>query len=449
MNILFVHQNMPGQYRELVQWLAATGEHRIYFLTQRLKPPAFDGVETRIYKPHHRPAEDAYGLSKAWEEATGNGFGAAMAARSLEAKEGFKPDIVLGHIGWGELTFFKQIWPDVPIIGFFEYYYSDKGGPVGFDPKDPPSEHAPFLLQARNAVSLANIETVDLGLSPTYWQRDRFPESFHRKIYVCHDGIRTDRLLPNEKATLRLGRLERDLTREDEVVTYVTRNLEHTRGFHVFMRALPRILRERPQARVLILGGNDVSYGSKSKTPGGLRAEMEAEVGKDVDWERVHFLGQVPYSEYQKLVQIGRCHLYLTMPFVLSWSLLESMSMQATVIASDVAPVREAITHGETGLLVDFFDPDALAQQVIDVLANPKDYAHLGPAARAHVVENYDFLTRCLPEHIKRINALMPEDKRIKVVPRKLAQLNKHQDQGAGPINGKARLGKPGEPSQK
>lgn len=121
-NILFVHQNMPGQYRELVQWLAAQGGHRIYFLTQRRNAPSFPGVETRIYKAHRTPAKDAYGLSKVWEAAAGAGFGAAMAARKLEQEEGFKPDIVIGHVGWGELTFFKQVWPDVPIIGFFEYY---------------------------------------------------------------------------------------------------------------------------------------------------------------------------------------------------------------------------------------------------------------------------------------------------------------------------------------
>ena len=182
MKIMFVHQNMPGQYRELVQWLADTGEHQIYFLTQRQKPPSFKGVETRIYKTHHKPAKDAYGLSKNWEESAGNGLGAARAARRIEKTEGFKPDIVIGHVGWGELTFFKDVWPDVPIIGFFEYFYSDSGGPVGFDPEDPVTEDTAFLLRVRNAVPLANIETVDIGLSPTFWQRDRFPESFHDKL---------------------------------------------------------------------------------------------------------------------------------------------------------------------------------------------------------------------------------------------------------------------------
>ena len=413
MNFLFVHQNMPGQYRELVQWLAAAGGHRIYFLTQRRKPPQFAGVETRIYSTHHRPKDDAYGLSKVWEEAAGNGFGAVTAAQKIEAEEGFRPDIILGHVGWGELTFFKQLWPDVPIIGFFEYYYNMTGGLVGFDPASPPSEHAPYLMQARNAVPLANFATVDKGLSPTVWQRDRFPQMFHDKIYVCHDGVRTDLLKPKPSVKLGLGRLGRDLTRSDEIVTYVARNLEHTRGYHIFMRALPEILAARPNARVLVLGGNDVSYGTKTETPGGLRAEMEAEVGHRIDWDRVHMLGQVPFPEYQKLVQISRCHIYLTMPFVLSWSLLESMSMGATVVASDVAPVREAITHGETGLLVDFFDHAALARQVVEVLEQPKAFAHLGENARAHVVEKYDFLTRCLPEHLAQINALVPEDKRI------------------------------------
>lgn len=413
MNILFVHQNMPGQYRELVQWLAAQGEHTIYFLTQRKNPPVIEGVQTRIYRTHNVPKKDAYGLSKVWEEATGSGFGAVLAAKQIKRDDGFKPDLIVGHVGWGELTFFKQLWDDVPIIGFFEYYYRLFGGPVNFDPEEPVNEHTPFLLQARNAVPNANFTTVDRGLSPTKWQRDCFPPEMHSKIYVCHDGIRTDKLLPDPNAQLKLGRIEKPVTRNDEIITYMARNLERMRGFHQFMRALPDILAARPNARVLVVGGNEVSYGAKSKKPGGLRAEMEAEVGDRVDWSRVHFLGQVPYEDYQKIIQISRCHIYLTMPFVLSWSLLETMSMEATIVAADVEPVREAMTHGETGLLVDFHDPQALAKQVIEVMEAPEKFAHLGKAARKHVVAEYDFLTKCLPEHIAEMNALLPADKQI------------------------------------
>nr|WP_281494180.1 glycosyltransferase family 4 protein [Jannaschia sp. S6380] len=398
---------MPGQYRELLDWLIAQGGHELVFLTQRRNYPDREGVRKVVYAPHHKPAEDAYGLSKTWEEAAGNGFGAAQAAARLR-DEGFVPDIILGHTGWGELLFMKQVLPDVPILGFFEYYYLAEGGPVGFDPEDPPSEVTPFLLHARNAVPNTAIQVVDRGLSPTRWQRDTFPDSFHDKLYVCHDGIRTDRLRADPGVTLGLGRIGQ-VTREDEIFTYLARNMERTRGFHTFMRALPAIQKARPNARVLVVGGSGASYGKASKAEGGFRAEMEREVGHLIDWDRVHFLGQVPYEAYRRIVQLSRCHIYLTMPFVLSWSLLESMAMQATVVASDVAPVREAITHGKTGLLVDFLDPDALATQVIDVLSNPDAHAGLGPAARAHVVDNYDFLTRCLPRHIDQINALVPE----------------------------------------
>ncbi len=415
MKILFVHQNMPGQYREMIGWLAAQGDHQLVFLTQRHPAPQLPGVKTVLYKAHHRPDKEAYGLSKVWEEATGAGFGAAMAARKLQKDTGFKPDIILGHTGWGELLFMKDIWPDVPVLGFFEYFYLNDGGPVGFDPEDPPSEHSPFLLRARNAVPNANLDAVDLGTVPTRWQRDSFPARFHDHFYTCHDGIRTDLLKPNPDVSLSLGRLDQPITRDDEVLTFMARNLERTRGFHVFMRALPEILEARPTARVLVIGGNGTSYGKASDHAGGLRGEMEAELGHRVDWSRVHFLGQVPYDAYQQVIQISRCHLYLTMPFVLSWSCLEAMSMGATMVATDVGPVREAITHGETGLLIDFHDPSHLAKQVVEVLAHPDDYAHLGPNARAHVVKKYDFLTRCLPEHLARMNSLVTDGAQVKL----------------------------------
>ncbi len=414
MKLLFVHQNMPGQYRELVQWLSAQGGHEVVFLTQREKHPDIKGVRTVVYKTHHVADNDAYGLSKTWETAAGNGFGAVQALGQI-VKAGFTPDIVIGHVGWGEMTFFREVLPNTPMIGFFEYFYSVHGGPVGFDPESPVSDHAPYLMHGHNVVPLVNIEAVDLGHSPTMWQRNRFPESFHDKIYVCHDGIRTDKLVPNKKASVTLGRIGRPLTKKDEIVTFMARNLETTRGYHQFMRAVPHIQKARPNARILVIGGNDVSYGGKSKHPGGLRGQMEAEVGHLLDWDRLHFLGQVPYEDYQKIIQISTCHIYLTMPFVLSWSLLESMSMGATIVASDVAPVREAMTHQETGLLVDFFDAKAIAAQVSEVLARPKSFAHIGPAARQHVVDTYDFLTVCLPEHIRQINALVPDEIKIKV----------------------------------
>ena len=180
MKLLFVHQNMPGQYRELVQWLAAQGGHEIVFLTQRKKPPEFAGVRTVIYKTHHKPGEKAYGLSKTWETAAGAGFGAAMALREIVAS-GFTPDIIIGHVGWGEMTFMKDVLPNVPQIGFFEYYYSVSGGPVGLIPKARSRIMRLSSCMGHNVVPNMNIESVDVGHSPMYWQRNRFPKSFHEQ----------------------------------------------------------------------------------------------------------------------------------------------------------------------------------------------------------------------------------------------------------------------------
>ena len=412
MNILFVHQNFPAQYRELFRFLLAQGGHNIVFLTQRQGVPPIAGLRVVEYATHHRPSDAAYGPTRYWEECVGNGLGACFAAQKLAA-DGFRPDVILGHVGWGELTFFKQVWADVPIIGFFEYFYLAEGGCAGFDPEFPSSEHTPLLMHARNAVNFANIQTVDLGQCPTLFQRDTYPVSFHDKIYVKHDGIRTDRLVPNAQAQVPLSRLGRAVTRSDEIFTYMARNMEPIRGFHKFMRALPQILDARPKARALIIGGNGASYGKASDEQGGYRAEMEAELGDRVDWDRVHFLGKVPYDAYQRIIQISRCHIYLTVPFVLSWSSMEAMSMGATIVASDTPPVREIMRHGETALLVDFHDHTALARQVIEVLARPDDYAHLGQAARRHIVNTYDFHHHCLPEHIARINSLVPRSRAI------------------------------------
>lgn len=404
---------MPGQYRELLKWLVAQNEHEIAFLTQRQNPPAYEGVRTVVYKPHHVAPDKSYALSKVWETATGAGFGSARAAQALERDHGFRPDIVIGHVGWGELTFFKQVWADVPIIGYFEYFYRLEGGIIGFDPEETVSADAPFLLAARNAVPLANIEVVDQGQCPTRWQRNRFPSSFHDRMYVCHDGIRTDFLRADLTARVSLSRLGRMVSREDEVVTFVARNLEKVRGFHILMRALPAIQEARPKARIVIVGGNDVSYGDKPKNPGGLRAEMEKEVGAEIDWSRVHFVGHVTHDDFRRILQISSCHIYLTMPFVLSWSLMEAMAIETTIVASDVEPVREMIEDGQNGVLVNFHDPAALATQVVEVLSAPRDYAHLGRAARAFITERHDFLTCCLPEHLSQINALVPKARRL------------------------------------
>jgi len=335
------------------------------------------------------------------------------AALELKAK-GFTPDLIVAHHGWGEAMFLRDVWPTARIGLYCELYHRTDEEHSGFDPEFQPRSTPDQILRIRlkNLNNLIHLPLLDAGLSPTRFQADTFPPAFRNKISVIHDGIDTGLVRANSEVKFAPG--DEVLTRDDEVITFVNRNLEPYRGYHVFMRALPRLLRERPNARVLIVGGDEVSYGAKPPGEKSWKQIFIDEVrGKipDADWARVHFLGRIPYEQFLQLLQVARVHVYLTYPFVLSWSLFEAMASQAAIVASDTAPVREAITDGKTGLLVDFFDREALVDKVCHLLEAPDLRQELGRAARAHVVNGYDLNTHCLPAQmawIDRLAAMTP-----------------------------------------
>lgn len=413
MNILFVHQNYPAQYKRILNWLEGSGEHRIVFLTQKkgLAQPA--GRHIVEYAPGHAPPTDAYPYSAEFEKGCANGAKVVDVCCNLEGR-GFKPDIVIGHTGWGELLFIKALRPDVPILGYFEYFYTANGeGAAGFDPEFQVSDAMPFIMSARNAVNHLSHEACDLGQTATQWQKNGYPQSFHQKIEVMHEGVRTDICRPNPSAPVRLGRVEQPVSREDEVFTYMARNMEPVRGFHIFMRALPKILDARPKACALIIGGDEVSYGRRLADGHAYRAMLEREVGERIDWSRVHFLGRTPYDIFIAVMQIARCHIYLTAPFAPPWSLLEAMSAGAPVAASGVAPVREVTAGGEVAVLTDFLDPDGLAGRAVDVIANPARYGEIGAAARRRMIDHDDFNTVIAPRNVGLINQPAPRRLRL------------------------------------
>jgi glycosyltransferase involved in cell wall biosynthesis len=311
--------------------------------------------------------------------------------------KGFYPDIICVHPGWGEGLFLKDLYPNSRAIGFFEFYYHAHGSDVGFDPEYPSSTDDLFRVRIKNAVNLFSLEACDTGISPTHWQRDQHPKDLRHKIRVVHDGIDTQLLTPNPAAELQLAEGLR-LTPQDEVITYVARNLEPYRGFHSFMRALPKVLEQRPEAQVVIVGGDEVSYGASLPAGQTYREKLLAEVGDQIDLRRVHFLGRVPYTTFCTLLQISTVHIYLTYPFVLSWSMLEAMSSGCLVIGSATAPVQEVIEHERNGLLVDFFDLSGIAERICEALTEREQWAPLRAEARRTVIERYDLQSICLPQ---------------------------------------------------
>ena len=403
MRILFVHQNFPGQFKHLAPALAARG-HTVVALTAEKNQQSTVTRTFRYPMPDAAPDPRASRLATTYTAMTDRAHRVARAALQLRDKIGFTPDVVFGHSGWGETLFLREIWPDARLLAYAEFYYATSGLDVGFDPEFTRSDPATgFSVTARQAHLALSMVQADAALSPTEWQADTFPACLRDKITITHDGIDTDKLVPDAQAqfTLPNGRV---LRVGDEVLTYVARNLEPYRGTHIFLRALPDILAARPQAQVVILGGDGVSYGA-APASGTWRETFLRELEGRIDLSRVHFLGRVSYADFQRIIQISRAHAYLTIPFVLSWSMLEAMAMGACVIASRTGPVEEVITDGVNGRLVDFFDIEGWSEALTHALAKPEDHMALRHAARSGIVENYDLSRVCLPRLIRFVES--------------------------------------------
>ena len=313
----------------------------------------------------------------------------AKAGSSLKGL-GFVPDIIIGHHGWGELLNLNDVWPNAPLLGYQEFYYNTEGFDVGFDPEFPAGEEIAARIRAKNAVNLLALSNRGHGQTPTLFQHSTYPAWARENISVLAEGVNLDVCAPDpelRKRTVTLGGYK--IRPADKLVTYVVRDLEPYRGFHVMMRALPRILRERPDVRVILVGGDNVSYGARLEK-GSWRERMLDEVGSQLDMDRVHFPGRVPYEAYTKLLQRSDAHVYLTYPFVASWSLREALSTGCALIASDTAPVREFVTHRKTGFLVPFLEPERIAEGVLTVLEDANLTRRIRKGARTWAEANLD-----------------------------------------------------------
>ncbi|QYK41885.1 MAG: glycosyltransferase [Paracoccaceae bacterium] len=401
MKILFVHQNFPGQFPHLAPALKARG-HEVRALTD-MRNTRPSPVPVMKYRHDAAPPDPAAcRLGRNFTQMSDRGVTVARAALSLREK-GYVPDVVFGHSGWGETLFLKEIWPAARHLVYAEYYYRGIGQDVGFDPEFD-GTHAsnidPLMIAQARAAHLGQaLLHADAAVSPTFWQADSHPPALRSRISVIFDGIDTATVAPNPEAAVTLpGGLV--IRAGDEVLTFVNRNLEPYRGYHVFMRALPAVMAARPGAQVVIVGGDEVSYGRPAPSGTTWKSLFLKEVEGRIDLSRVHFLGRVPYPTFVALMQLTRVHAYLTYPFVLSWSMLEAMSAGALVVGSSTPPVREVIADGVNGRLVDFFDVAGWSAALTEALAEPARFDPLRQAARATVLERYDLRGICLPQMI-------------------------------------------------
>ncbi len=407
MNILFVHQNFPGQYRNLAPILAAEG-HAVVAIGEETNVQRLGSVPNIRIVAYPKPqgaSPQTHHYLRDFEAAVRRGQAVARAAISLH-QSGFRPDVIYAHPGWGEALYLKDVFPDTPLLCFCEFYYRATGSDVGFDPEYPAQFDDHLRVRTKNTTHLLSLIATDWAISPTHWQARQFPPELQAKLSVIHDGIDTQHVTANPAIQLTLSRDALTLTRRDEVITFVNRNMEPYRGFHCFMRALPAILQRRPNAHILIVGGDEVSYGKRLPEGQSYRQLLLHEVGARLDMRRVHFLGRIPYNQFLAVLQISSAHVYLTYPFVLSWSMLEAMAAECLVIGSRTPPVEEVIRDGENGLLVDFFAADELVETLDRVLTTPQAFQAVRQQARQTILEQYDLRTVCLPRQRQLIELL-------------------------------------------
>ncbi len=395
MKILFVHNNFPAQYRNLAAALANEPGFELAAIGASSAQP-MSSVKLIKYALPDADVSGTHPFARRFDLECRRAEQVLYSLSTLAAS-GFAPDLILAHPGWGETLPLRTMFPKARQVVYCEFFYGAEGRDIGFDPEFPMSGRDGHIgLQLKNATTLLALADCDVGISPTCWQQSTFPGHYQSKIEVIHEGIDTSRVRPDAQARLILPN-GRQVSRSDEIVTFVVRNLEPLRGYHIFMRALPDILRRRPNAQIVIIGRDGLSYGLPPPAGSNWKSIFLEEVRDRLDMSRVHFMGGVPYNTFIKALQVSSAHVYLTYPFVLSWSALEAMSAGCLVIGSDTAPVREVINSGDNGVLVPFFAVDELAEKVVEALQRPDRFNAIREAARCFVIEHYDAARICIP----------------------------------------------------
>ena len=384
MKFLFSHRNFPGQFKHILLELSKNPENEIVFITGTKNDRFINGVKKYEYKLKREIPKDCHRYLRFSEDGIIHGQAAAELAIRLQ-QQGFKPDVIYTH-AWGNGMFFKDIFPDTPLINFCEWYYNSENSDVDFTNKDV-SIDKKANIRCKNANLLLELIGCDKGICPTQWQKSQFPKILQDKITVLHDGIDTDYFVPDSEATLKIPDTDLVFSAKDEIVTYATRGMEPYRGFPQFMKMAEMLLKKRPNTHVIIAGEDRVCYGAKLVNGSYKKLMLD---NLDLDMSRVHFTGPLPYSEYRKLLQISSAHVYLTIPFVLSWSMLEAMSAGCCIVASKTAPVEEVMIDKKNGILTDFFNISELLRNVEYVLDNQDKVQSIREEARKTIVERYN-----------------------------------------------------------
>lgn len=396
MHVLFVHQNFPAQFGPFAFRLAGRPGWRCTFVSAN-QEGTVRGVECVKYTVRGGATKTTHYCGRTFENAV---WHAHAVHDALAARPDLQPNVIVGHSGFGSTLFLGELYPGVPVVNLFEYFYRVRDSDMDFRPEFPPAPLDRLRAEARNAMILLDLNRCTAGYCPTKWQRSRFPGEYQPKLRVLFDGIDTELWKPGGGPLAQIG--DRPIPPGTKVVTYVARGFEAMRGFDIFMRAAQTLADRRPDVLFVVVGRDQVHYGGDAKHTGGKTFKEWVLANGRFDLSRFVFTGPLPEAALARLLAVTDLHVYLTVPFVLSWSLLNAMACGAPVLASDTAPVRDVITDGLTGRLAPFAEPDTFTDRMHELLDNPSARRAMGDAA-ADLVRREYALDVCLP----RFDALL------------------------------------------
>ena len=369
MHILYVHQNYPAQFGHIAAHLVEQRGWRCTFVSER-EGGLDKGIEKIQYITRGGATKHNSFYTRTFETAVAH---AEAVYRALKARPDIKPDLAVGHSGFGSTLFVPELL-DCPIINFFEYYYRAHDSDMDFRPDSPVNEKKVLRSHVRNAMIQLDLQNCDAGYVPTQFQRSVFPKVHLPKLDVIFDGVDTAVYHRHGKKPSRCFKGS-TIGPNTRIVTYCSRGFERMRGFDIFMDAAKIIYQRYPDVIFLVAGTDRICYGGDEEQIGKAKSLRHFVLSTgNYDLSKFMFVGWVSPPELANMLSLGDAHIYLTVPFVLSWSMMNALACGAVVVGSDTLPVREMITHGHNGFLADFFEPEQIAQQVLEVLRDPPAY---------------------------------------------------------------------------
>lgn len=413
MEMLFIHQAFPAQFGRLALELQERHGWTCRFLIEdysNCPAPSPEMLASLDIRRIPLSAEFRRSPPVPWPRIYDRYLELCEAVfRAAKANTDLKPDLVVAHGGRGSPSLFLGDIFRCPILNYCEYYFAKSHRDISYRIDLPPAEPASFFPRSINAPVLASLASARGGYSATRWQKESFPRRFWPKIEVHFDGVDEKLYRPGRRRRSDAGDLldGRSLGPDTRIVTYVARGLESMRGFDLFMRVASRIAREREDVIFIVVGQEEIYYGWDRLHVGSPSFKRWVLERVEHDPSRFVFMGHVPPERLADILSLSDLHLYPTVPFVLSWSLINALSTGLTVIGSDVAPVREVIEENQSGLIVPLFDIDAWAETSLRVLDDPAEFSGLGTKARELVEEKYglDAAVPALKNYFERMTS--------------------------------------------